>query len=272
MTAKLEAAVSTSSNVTLAPIQARPWKHIGYRGFSEFLASDNDFLVLRRFSTLSVRILLALQDELVELETQLRSLEDQLCSAAAPNIHNGSFRQETPEVRLKLVRTIEEKLRAYNELLLQHSELRARPRVPPKDIESISNWSHNNHNAILKDGTEYITHSKDLIAVVPKPKTLLRQFLERSSHFRLLRLWRKHSEVEDENIHYSSDQRIEAFVALIIMVVGLAMLIAPLWILAYVSSTVHRLAIITSFVLVFLCFVSSTTVARPFETLGAAAA
>ena len=50
------------------------------------------------------------------------------------------------------------------------------------------------------------------------------------------------------------------------------MLLVPLWVLAFVTWVVYRLAIITSFVVVFLFFVSFTTVARPFETLGAAAA
>lgn len=52
------------------------------------------------------------------------------------------------------------------------------------------------------------------------------------------------------------------------------MLIVPLWVLAFVSSKVYRLAIITSFVAIFLFFVSFTyiAIARPFETLGAAAA
>jgi hypothetical protein len=62
------------------------------------------------------------------------------------------------------------------------------------------------------------------------------------------------------------------FVNIVIALIGLIMLIVPLWWLAFVTPVRHRLAIITSFVVVFLCFVSFTTVARPFETLGAAAA
>ena len=71
---------------------------------------------------------------------------------------------------------------------------------------------------------------------------------------------------------YLVDKRIDMFVALIITIVGLLMLIVPLWVLAFVGKTTYRLAIITAFVVIFLCFVSFTTVARPFETLGAAAA
>jgi hypothetical protein len=50
------------------------------------------------------------------------------------------------------------------------------------------------------------------------------------------------------------------------------MLIAPLWILNYVSGPSARLEIITAFVVVFLCLIQSVTIAKPFETLAATAA
>jgi hypothetical protein len=157
-------------------------------------------------------------------------------------------------------------------MVIQHSNLRSRPRVPEKDVASLSNWFHNHQNAILDEETQFISHRKDLIALVPKVKTPLRRLLERSSHFRLTRLWRKKRLLKDESVHYSSDQRIDQFVSAVIILLGVAMLIAPLWILAFVRYTVGRLAVITTFVVVFLCLISVTTVARPFESLAAAAA
>ena len=92
----------------------KPWKHIGYRGYCDFLETDTELLILRRFGALSTRVLLALQDELVELESQLDRLEDTLARSDGPDWHNGSFRQETNETRLVLVREIDSKLRAYS--------------------------------------------------------------------------------------------------------------------------------------------------------------
>lgn len=250
----------------------QPWKYVGYRNFCEFVASDDDFFVLRRFSVLSARVLLALQDELAELEGQLEVHEKELASTSAPNVHNGTFRDEHSETRLDIIREVDRKLRAYNELVIQHSDLRKRPPVSGKDRNSLSNWFSNHSRAISEEETKYVQISRDLFAMVPKSKTPLRRFLERSSHFRLFRLWIKASPLEDENVHYTSDQRIDMFVNVIIAMIGLVMLIVPLWVLAFVTWVVHRLAIITTFVVVFLCFVSFTTVARPFETLGAAAA
>lgn len=251
--------------------ETQPWKYIGYRGFCQFIASDDNFFVFRRFSGLSSRVLLALQDELSELEGQLEKLEGQLSAVSAPNVHNGSFRQETSQARIDLIREVDKKLRAYNELINQHSKIRRRPPVHDRNRTSLSNWFSNNDQAILAEETDYVKYSEDLFAVVSKSKTPLRLLLERSSHFRLFRLWLKPSQ-GDQNVYYTSDQRIDTFVDIIIALIGLIMLIVPLWVLAFVTPVVHRLAIITSFVVVFLCFVSFTTIARPFETLGAAAA
>jgi len=173
--------------------------------------------------------------------------------------------------RYELIREINEKLRAYHELVIQHSELRRRPPVPAKDTTSLSNWFSNHNKAILDEETTYIQHSEDLFAMVPPSKTPLRRLLERSSRFRLFRLWKTASPLDDENVHFISDRRIEFCVSAIIVLIGLFMLIVPLWVLAYTDGIATRLGIITAFVVAFLCFVSFTTVTKPFETLGAAA-
>ena len=261
-----------NDSVTESDRESQPWKYIGYCGFCRFIASDDDFFIFRKFSNLTARVLLALQDELSELESQLQQIDTQLSLVSAANVHNGSFRQESSQPRLDLIREIDLKLRAYNELINQHSQIRGRPQVPERDRNSLSNWFSNNEAAILAEETDYVKHSEDLFAIVPKSKTPLRSLLERSSHFRLFRLWLKPIKERDENIHYTSDERIDMFISVIIASIGLAMLIAPLWSLAFVTWVVYRLAIITCFVVLFLCFVTFTTVARPFETLGAAAA
>lgn len=100
--------------------------------------------------------------------------------------------------------------------------------------------------------------------------------LERSSRFRLLKFWQQktveHSAGEDENVHYFSDEKIDRFVSTFIMSLGVIMLIAPLWILAFLEGLAQRLGVISAFVVLFVALLSFTTVAKPFETLAAAAA
>ena len=50
------------------------------------------------------------------------------------------------------------------------------------------------------------------------------------------------------------------------------MLIAPLWALAFVTSTLGRLIIVTIFVITFVLLLSLTVAGRTFEILAAAAA
>ena len=95
-------------------IDAKPWKYTGYRSFSAFVASDNDFFILRRFSALSARVLLGLQDQLSRLEEDLETLEKSVRKKDAPDIHNGSFRQETEKAREALVSQAQRLLRDYS--------------------------------------------------------------------------------------------------------------------------------------------------------------
>ncbi|KAF2631335.1 hypothetical protein BU25DRAFT_407849 [Macroventuria anomochaeta] len=274
-------ASSSQSSQTIATAGdsiAKPWKDVGYRGFSAFLASDNDFLIFRKFGTLSARLLLYLQDEIAVLEEALRDIEDKHSGPTAPDLHNGSFRQDQLTERKALLDTLSVKVRAYNELLLQHSTLRERPLVDKRYTQSISNWLYNEENAIAENEVKYIENRFDLVQLVPKPRTHLRRLLEKSTRFRLSRIWASrdpplplHS-AHVENLHYSSDTRIDNFFGLTVIVLGMLMLIAPLWALAVTAGTMRRLGVITGFIVLFLGLIACTTTARPFETLAAAAA
>lgn len=56
------------------------------------------------------------------------------------------------------------------------------------------------------------------------------------------------------------------------MVLGVGMLVGPLWWLQHQNGLKARLAVITGFLIVFTILLSILTVARPFEVLAATAA
>ena len=95
-------------------IDQKPWKYLGYQSFSKFVASDNDFFILRRFGALSVQVILALQDELSCLERDLEVIEKRQREEDAPDVHNGSFREETQDDRKKLLLDARTLLREYS--------------------------------------------------------------------------------------------------------------------------------------------------------------
>lgn len=258
----------------------KPWKYIGYKGYSDFIASDKNSLIFRRFGSLNVRVLLLLQDQICQLETRLEQLDAQHSKKSAEDIHNGSFRLEDVPERTELLLEIHVKLKEYNDLLIQHTTLRSHPKVPQFDIDSLKNWLYNAQKAINPTEVSYLDQQHDLLSVIPAAATSpLRRLLAKSSKFNFMKIWRKkappHAEsfcVYPETVHYSSDARMERFVTLSIMILGTAMLIVPLWVLAITPGTMERLGIISGFVLFFIVLVAGMTVARPFETLAAAAA
>jgi hypothetical protein len=72
----------------------KPWKYVGYKVFSRWVASDPSFFVLRRFGTLNARVALSLQDEIAQLEEKLDFMDNRYSSRDVPDVHNGSFRDE----------------------------------------------------------------------------------------------------------------------------------------------------------------------------------
>ncbi|KAI9375143.1 hypothetical protein BJX61DRAFT_540049 [Aspergillus egyptiacus] len=129
----------------------------------------------------------------------------------------------------------------------------------------------------MPEERKYI-EKEDLFALVPKDRSPLRRLFERSSRFRLFRLWRKQNTVSDlpfhvqQHIHYASGKRIDQFVTLTTIATGLAMIIAPIWILVYTAPVALKLSVITIFILLFLALVSFGTNTRPSEALAAMAA
>lgn len=104
----------SNTNVTKEDLEKKPWKYIGYEGFSTLVASDNDFFLLRRFGTLHARVLLSLQDQLVELEQELRKIDKKAAEKTAPDCHNGSFRMNKVAERSETLCKIHTKLKEYS--------------------------------------------------------------------------------------------------------------------------------------------------------------
>ena len=98
--------------------QARrsPWKYEGYRLYSKWVASENTFFIVRRFGALNTRIILALQDEIVQLEHRLNRMDEENSRKQLPDdTNNGSFRYDLFDERRDLVQNVlPEKLARYS--------------------------------------------------------------------------------------------------------------------------------------------------------------
>ncbi len=98
-----------SQHLTQQEVDQKPWKYIGYKGYCEFIASENDFFVVRRFSAVSVRIALRLQDQVTILEDRLKELDKAYSRKDADDVNSGTLRDEADD-RLKVLDELKEKL------------------------------------------------------------------------------------------------------------------------------------------------------------------
>ncbi|ETS74199.1 hypothetical protein PFICI_14065 [Pestalotiopsis fici W106-1] len=283
---------------TSEEVQRKPWKFVGYRGYADFIASDDDFYMLRRFNTLHVRVSLSYQDRIAALEEQLTELDAEYSRREAEDVDNGTFRHDQ-EDRQALLDNIGEALYQYSKkkapkslpilsmaltlldrLVLQQSELRKLPPALKKDVKSVKNWHFNHdHAAVAAAEQKYLDHEADLFSMATtKGRSPLRQVIDSSLRLRTLGLWsveKANSAVpayDSGNISYYSDKRIDAFVSGLIVLIGITMLITPIWILQSLNSMQSKLFVITVFILVFLLVLSLAMVAKPFEALGTTAA
>jgi hypothetical protein len=60
------------------------WKFEGYREFSKWMASDDDFFIIRRFQSLNANVILYMQDRISQIESQLKSIHDTNATAPIP--------------------------------------------------------------------------------------------------------------------------------------------------------------------------------------------
>lgn len=91
------------------------WKYVGYPGFSRFMASSNDCFALRKFTSLNVRTLLKLQNNVVELERRLDEMDNFSMNLPPDEGGCASFRLDANSPREELLDEIEAALDKYSQ-------------------------------------------------------------------------------------------------------------------------------------------------------------
>jgi hypothetical protein len=166
--------------------------------------------------------------------------------------------------------------------IVNYSALRLRPPVPKDQVRNTENWFYNNgpnpwvanSGAIADEEQAYIQETDDLMTIAPKFKSPLWRFIEENLKTRYSYFQRVPSDkvgYDPKIISHRNNSRTEEVLAAVVITVGLVMIIAPLWILEFVTGSVQRLGIITAFIVLFLVIVASICASKPFETLAGTA-
>ncbi|KAF2432599.1 hypothetical protein EJ08DRAFT_567086, partial [Tothia fuscella] len=254
------------------------YKELGYRAFSQLLASEQTFFMVRRFGALNARVALCLQDKLTELSDRLDGYDEDNTHPQMGDVHNGTFREEHDSNRKKLIEgELLNNLTKYNNFINSYAQLVNRPAVRPEARSEVYKWLQVHKKVIHDEEAAYIEMEDDLIAVHPKEKSWFRHILEWTLVFQLP-IFRRvphgvdFSKEEESGVVFQHDGRLEKFSSAVIAFIGLGMLIGPLWILNKVQDTESQLGVITGFIALFFVLVAVATNAKIFESLAAAAA
>ncbi|KAL9613055.1 MAG: hypothetical protein Q9167_002401 [Letrouitia subvulpina] len=272
------------------------------------MASDDDFFVLRRFGKLGARVALLMQNRIVQLEEELLKEDEESRNRGD---HSGSFRNDPREQRNKILEELLGRMERYRlslrlidievslpsnqtgaytsieRFILDHSDLKSRPEASKSQIRNVRQWLENNNRPIQEEEATFIERDGDLIPVVSKTKPPLRRLIDKMGYIGRWTCCRQaEGELNDthynseanwysETTIYSKEKRIDKFVTCTTILLGLAMLIGPLWLLQHLvirRDAQARLIVITCFMVVFTVLLSIVTVAKPFEVLAATAA
>jgi hypothetical protein len=154
-------------------------------------------------------------------------------------------------------------------------KIRARSRAEERQVNNVKNWL-NSRNAIRLDEAAFVNHTSDLISIISHSRPPLVRWL---ASCRKLRSWglfkakyRPDLHVQSAATRYSSNEIFDTLGTTSLILMGLIMLLAPLWWLDNASGSQKRLGIITGFIVVFLAIMSTATIHRPFEVIAASAA
>ena len=163
-----------------------------------------------------------------------------------------------------------------DDFIISHSALRARPAASKFELQSLEGWLEDYNEAICPEEAEMFKQTADLIPIVTKEKPLLRYWVERcgklvtSFPFKQ-ELQSQFLDEKDPTTRYFNDRSVDRSVYIVMVVVGLGMLIRPLWWLYKAPSSTYRLGIITGFIVLFSTLLGATQ-AKPHEALAAIAA
>lgn len=278
------------------------YKYIGYPGLCQFMASDNDFFVLRRFGDLNVRVLLDMQHDIQQQENRLLELDQKCKEDPNPWAKMDSLAWDKnaghpfPE-RAAILRSLRGILREYSkhspslpskcvplrvldEHLATYAELRKQETAQKYQIANVKNWLKDYNpkddpqaGAIKHDEVEWLAHHSDIVCIAPETKSPLVLWFEKSRLLRwIFRKKEKPGQAAGDKTMYWSDKWMRGLADSTVIFLGLLMLFGPMWWLNWVDDDQKRLGIITAFVTTFSVTLRVVSDGRPFEVLAATAA
>ncbi|KAH6683327.1 hypothetical protein B0J14DRAFT_144737 [Halenospora varia] len=253
----------------------------GYPQTATYINSTDDTVLARRFGDLRARMLLYMEVELTDLESQLakQDKEDNKKEAwkLAHSVHhdNGKGNEE----KKSLIEAIKVKLKDYDELLLRDSEIRKLGRPSQRAHRNFMDWIFT-QNSIGEEDQQFIFHEHDFVSLQHYEDSWLDDAMHRFMGYCKRGLLRcifvtpaDKSKTSNPKVHYYSSERLNAVIKIIIALAAATLLLIPVFLFLSVNLTPKTMAGLTlAFAFVFATSISVTTNARRQEVFAATAA
>ncbi|KAI1088280.1 hypothetical protein F5B19DRAFT_433238 [Rostrohypoxylon terebratum] len=255
----------------------------GYPRFAAFLSLHRSFYIFRNFSKLRVRLLLSKQDELVQLEDRLESLD---CDSTFA-FFRGSLRHDRNGERAQLMAEIERGLIDYASTglsFLQEIDLSLdrvekslqRHAARRRDIENAQRWMQNT-GQIPRNEAAYLWQD-DLITIGETDEDAASPFLQHLiedtiiSLSKLVKRTPLHRIVSrDPDLHIFSASVLSNIFRFLMTILLLLILFVPVIISAIVENTVARIGVAVIASCIFILALAILANARTSEIFVAGA-
>ncbi|KAF2759506.1 hypothetical protein EJ05DRAFT_300449 [Pseudovirgaria hyperparasitica] len=133
----------------------------GYPHLAAFLDSHENFMIYRRFGYLQARLILRKQDELRELEDELKDIDTEVAMNHKERL---TTRMWDSVEQKKLMKKIESNFRSYASLLQSAQAMNGFTRPKPADYNSVSNYIQN-RRPLWHGEDEWILHQEDMVTL-----------------------------------------------------------------------------------------------------------
>jgi len=168
-------------------------------------------------------------------------------------------------------------------MVLDHRKFKSILGASHDQVQNINQFFENHNHPIRAEEASFVDHEWDLVPVVSRNKAPLRRFLEKLKFIMRIgwfRAKKSRGHLEDDSLSettvLNNDSKIEKVVTCTTMILGLGMLIGPLWWLQSVSLSQSnlstRLLIITGFIVAFAVLLITVTATKVQKTLALTAA
>jgi hypothetical protein len=237
-------------------------------------------MMCRRFGTLHTRVLLYRQDELATLERRLGRLDHE-DSLTEEGLQCLASRDMDEEHRQNLIDKIDEKLKAYDELVLRCQSMISMRAPTARNFSSLVAWV-DNEKPLCKGEMEFIHHGADFVTLAAEREDgwfdgLVEDCLT-SIPCRFTKLLfssrEQQQKTDDKYVHYVSKKRLDVLIRALVMFMAVALLVVPVFVLLKLQhgQGYQRVVVILLFTGAFSIALSVFTKAKRHEVFAATAA